>query len=37
QKVYISDTSKAGKVFGWSPKISKEEGIRRQIKWESGP
>ncbi len=35
QKVYISDTSKAKKVFGWEPKVTKEEGIRRQIAWES--
>lgn len=34
QKVYISNTEKAGKIFGWHPKVSKEEGIRRQIKWE---
>ncbi len=36
QKVYISNTEKAKKIFGWQPNISKEEGIRRQIKWESG-
>ncbi len=36
QKVYISDTAKAKKIFGWEPKLTKEEGIRRQIKWESG-
>ncbi|MBI4168281.1 MAG: GDP-mannose 4,6-dehydratase [Candidatus Aenigmarchaeota archaeon] len=35
QKVYISNTGKAKKIFGWQPKVSKEEGIRRQIKWES--
>ncbi|MBI4177315.1 MAG: GDP-mannose 4,6-dehydratase [Candidatus Aenigmarchaeota archaeon] len=35
QKVYISNTEKAKKIFGWQPGISKEEGIRRQIKWES--
>ena len=36
QKVYISNTEKARKIFGWQPKVSKEEGMRRQIKWESG-
>lgn len=35
QKVYISDTGKAKKTFGWQPEISKAEGIRRQIRWES--
>lgn len=35
QKVYISNTEKAKSIFGWQPKVSKEEGIRRQIKWES--
>ncbi len=35
QRVYISDSSKAKKIFGWAPKVTKEEGIRRQIRWES--
>ncbi len=35
QKVYVSNTEKAAKTFGWQPKISKIDGIRRQIKWES--
>ncbi len=35
QRVYISDSGKAKKCFGWAPKVTKEEGIRRQIKWES--
>ncbi|MFH0889595.1 MAG: GDP-mannose 4,6-dehydratase [Candidatus Aenigmatarchaeota archaeon] len=35
QRIYISDSSKAKKCFGWAPKVTKEEGIRRQIKWES--
>ncbi len=36
QRVYISDSGKAKKTFGWTPKITREEGIRRQIAWESG-
>ncbi len=35
QRVYISDSGKAKRVFGWAPKVTKEEGIRRQIGWES--
>jgi CDP-paratose 2-epimerase len=33
QKVYISDISKAKKDFGWEPKISPEEGVRRLNDW----
>lgn len=33
QKIYVSDISKTQKLFGWKPKISKEEGINRLIKW----
>jgi len=29
QKVYISNTAKVKKVFGWSPEISPEVGIKR--------
>lgn len=33
QKVYISNTSKAHREFGWEPKVSKEEGIKRLYQW----
>jgi len=33
QKVYISDISKAKKEFGWEPKVSPEEGVRRVNEW----
>jgi len=33
QKVYISNTRKARRDFGWMPKISKEEGITRLYNW----
>lgn len=33
QKVYISNTSKAKRDFGWEPKVSKEEGIRKLYEW----
>lgn len=33
QKVYISDISKAKKDFGWQPKNSPKEGIKRLYDW----
>ncbi len=27
------DTSRAGKILGWEPKVTLEEGLRRTIKW----
>lgn len=33
QKIYVSDISKAQKLLNWRPKVSKEEGIDRLIKW----
>ena len=33
QKVYISNTQKAKGEFGWEPRVSKEEGIRRLYQW----
>ncbi len=36
QKVYISNTQKARGEFGWEPKVSKEEGIRRLHEWMKG-
>lgn len=33
QKVYYSDISKAKKLLGWEPRISKVEGLSRLIDW----
>lgn len=33
QKIYVSDISKAQKLLGWKPKVSKKEGINRLIEW----
>jgi CDP-paratose 2-epimerase len=33
QKVYVSDISKARRVFGWEPKVSVEEGVARLVAW----
>jgi len=35
QKVYISDLTKAKKDFGWAPKISPKEGLKRLYNWTS--
>jgi len=32
QKVYISDVNKATE-FGWEPKISPEEGVKKLLEW----
>ena len=33
QKIYISDNSKATKVFGWKPQFTIEKGFRNMIEW----
>ena len=33
QRVYISNTNKAKREFGWKPKVKMEEGIRRLHEW----
>lgn len=33
QKVFVADIEKARQLFGWSPKISKEAGLREAIAW----
>jgi len=33
QKVYVSDINKAKRDFGWSPKVSVEDGINRLFDW----
>ncbi len=33
QKVYISNTGRANREFGWEPKVTKEDGIRKLYEW----
>jgi CDP-paratose 2-epimerase len=33
QKVFVADIGKAERLFGWAPRVSKEEGIRQMIDW----
>jgi len=33
QKIFISDNSRAKKHFGWSPKVSIDEGIKNLYSW----
>ena len=33
QKVFVADTTKAKKLFGWAPRVSSEEGLQRMIAW----
>ena len=33
QRVFVSDLSKVKELIGWEPKVSKEDGIRKMIKW----
>lgn len=33
QKVFIADTTKAARLFGWKPKITKTIGLSRMIDW----
>ena len=33
QNVYLSSLNKAKKELGWSPKVSKESGIRKLVQW----
>lgn len=35
QRVFVADITKAKELIGWEPKVSKEEGIRKMIKWVS--
>lgn len=36
QKVYISNSAKARRDFGWMPKVSREEGITKLCHWMRG-
>lgn len=33
QKVFVADITKAQETFAWTPKISKEDGIRKMLNW----
>ncbi len=33
QPIFVADIAKAGRDFGWSPKVSAPEGIRRLTEW----
>ncbi|MDM7273529.1 NAD-dependent epimerase/dehydratase family protein [Sulfurihydrogenibium azorense] len=33
QKVFVADITKAKKLIGWQPKVSKEEGIKLMVEW----
>ena len=33
QKIFVADIAKIHKLIGWSPKISKEAGIRKMLAW----
>jgi CDP-paratose 2-epimerase len=33
QKIFVADISKAQRIIGWNPKISKEYGIEKMVKW----
>lgn len=35
QRVFIADITKAQKLIGWIPEVSKAEGIRKMINWVS--
>lgn len=35
QRVFVADITKAERLIGWTPKVSKAEGIRKMIEWVS--
>ncbi len=35
QRVFVADLTKVKELIGWEPKVSKEEGVRKMIKWVS--
>ena len=35
QRVFVADITKAKKLIGWEPKVSKQEGIKKMIQWVS--
>jgi CDP-paratose 2-epimerase len=36
QKVYISDIRKAGRMLGWVPRVSVEQGVPALHEWIAG-
>ncbi|MGA2864884.1 MAG: SDR family NAD(P)-dependent oxidoreductase [Verrucomicrobiota bacterium] len=36
QKVFVADIRKAGRLLGWSPSLSKEQGIPLMLRWVEG-
>jgi CDP-paratose 2-epimerase len=35
QRVFVADGTKAKRMIGWVPEISKAEGIKKMIEWVS--
>jgi CDP-paratose 2-epimerase len=35
QDFFVADISKANKLLGWRPKVTKEDGIRKMLSWTS--
>lgn len=33
QKIFVADIAKASHLLNWTPKVDKESGIRRMLKW----
>jgi CDP-paratose 2-epimerase len=33
QRVYVSNISKASRLLDWSPRVGRDEGLRRMIEW----
>ncbi|OFZ82709.1 MAG: CDP-paratose 2-epimerase [Bdellovibrionales bacterium RIFOXYD1_FULL_53_11] len=33
QKVFVADIRKAGRIFGWKPRVACKDGLRRMITW----
>ncbi|WP_422931946.1 SDR family NAD(P)-dependent oxidoreductase [Singulisphaera sp. PoT] len=33
QRVFVADIRKAGRMLGWSPKVSTQEGVQQLLKW----
>jgi len=33
QRVFVADIAKAGRLLGWSPQVSSNDGVRRMLDW----